>query len=279
MSEPSHTNDWGGMSVKGVFKSYPGRGLVLGDVSLSLNRGECLALLGINGSGKSTLLRILLGLVSIDAGAVVFRNSRDQPIPVARVARGAILEGRTSLYERLSLRENCAYFSSARGRPLDAPYFRRLCELLRIEDVERPIRKLSTGNKQRCSIVASLCHRPSLLVLDEPTLGLDSDGAQRLEATMRSLTDQDGTAIIVASHDVSFMRSVAQRAMRLDRGQLEHVEHWGGESDLWSMELFATSQGMPERSLLAGQDIAAQLRQSDILSNAERIVLTRNKST
>lgn len=279
MSEPSHRNDWGGMSVKGVFKSYPGRGLVLEDVSLSLNRGECLALLGINGSGKSTLLRILLGLVSTDAGAIVFRNSRDQPIPIARVDRGAILEGRTSLYERLSLRENCAYFSSARGRPLDAPYFRRLCELLRIEDVERPIRKLSTGNKQRCSIVASLCHRPSLLVLDEPTLGLDSDGAQRLEATVRSLADQDGTAIIVASHDVSFMRSVAQRAMRLDCGQLKHVEHWGGESDLWSMELFATSQAMPERSLLDGQDVAAQFRQSDILSNAERIVLTRNKST
>jgi len=276
MSTRSSGDAWTGLSLSGVCKSYPGRGVVLDHLMLEVERGECVALLGVNGSGKSTLLRIILGLVAADSGVVGFRDAARGFVATESVRRGALLEGRTSLYERLSLRENCAYFSSARGSRLDEVYFRSLCDLLRVEDVNRPVRKLSTGNKQRCSIIASLCHRPQLLILDEPTLGLDAEGTERLGETLRALAEQQGTTIVVASHDPAFMRSVAQRALRLADGQLEPQQAWPDKQGRWSVEVFSHESATPVCTVRSAEEVAFLFSQpGTALADADKVVLTR----
>lgn len=265
-----------GIVVTDVTVTYRNGHTALRDASFSVPGGSIAALVGVNGSGKSTLLRIILGLVAADSGVVGFRDAARGFVATESVRRGALLEGRTSLYERLSLRENCAYFSSARGSRLDEVYFRSLCDLLRVEDVNRPVRKLSTGNKQRCSIIASLCHRPQLLILDEPTLGLDAEGTERLGETLRALAEQQGTTIVVASHDPAFMRSVAQRALRLADGQLEPQQAWPDNQGRWSVEMFSHVSATPVCTVRSAEEVASLFSQPGTeLADTEKVVLTR----
>jgi ABC-2 type transport system ATP-binding protein len=203
------------LEVDSVRKSYRGRGRAeipaVRDVSLRLSAGRILAFLGPNGAGKTTTIKMIAGLVKMDAGDVrILGHSLRTAEAAARRQIGAVLEGSRNLYWRLTPIENIEYWAGIRGVPRREARARGL-ELLRLCGLEakanQTVQQLSRGMQQLVAISAALVHRPSLLLLDEPTLGLDLDAADRIQHLVNRLARENGVGILLTTHQMD----VAQR--------------------------------------------------------------------
>lgn len=207
------------LHVEGLSKQYRRAGAAiqaLQSLDLSLHAGERIGLLGPNGAGKTTLLKLVSGLCAPDAGAVRWQG---QPMSRAQLGRiGLLLEGRGAINERLSTWENARYFCALREQRFDAAFCRRLADLLDLPDLHAPARLFSTGNKLRASLLLTLVHRPALLLLDEPTLGLDLFGVDRLQALVQTAQDE-GAAVLLSSHDLGFIEAGSERIVCLAGGR------------------------------------------------------------
>jgi len=128
------------------------------------------------------------------------------------------MEGRGALNERLSSWENARYFCGLREARFDAAHCRQVAEQLDLADLHAPVRLLSTGNKLRAGLLLALVHRPALLLLDEPTLGLDLFGVDRLRAVVRAAL-AEGCAVLVSSHDLALVESLAERVVCIAGGR------------------------------------------------------------
>jgi ABC-2 type transport system ATP-binding protein len=181
----------------------------LDGLTLAVQTGEILGLIGPNGAGKSTFIRTVAGLVALDAGRVTVLG---QP-PGRRVSsRIGYMTQSAALYEDLSIRENLAFFGlvyglSARGAKARGE---ELMALLRLtEKVDRPVHELSGGQRQLANLACAMVHGPSLLLLDEPTVGIDPELRRRLWTEFAVLRDA-GATILVTTH-------VMDEADRCDR--------------------------------------------------------------
>ncbi|MFH1679839.1 MAG: ABC transporter ATP-binding protein [Candidatus Eisenbacteria bacterium] len=195
----------------------------LHNVSFSLSRGEILALLGPNGSGKTTLLKILASLVLPSEGRAeidgmdVARRSLE-----TRLRIGFCVSEERSFYYRLTGRQNLDFF----GRLLGVPSGRRAAEiedaaaLLRIEEIDARFMTYSTGTRQKLCVARSLLGDRPVLLLDEPTRGLDPYTSSRFLERLRSLALKGGKAVLLASHDLEAVHRVADRLVFLHRGEL-----------------------------------------------------------
>lgn len=191
--------------------------------SLHLVPGEFVGLLGPNGSGKTTLVKVITGLCDADGGELRWR---DQPAQAAGrpgphlADLGVLIEGRGAAYERLTTLENARYFCGLRERPFDRSHFDALALLLNLPDVHAPVRQLSTGNKLRAGLLCTLIHRPALVLLDEPTLGLD---LLSRKAFYEMLIDEwcDGErSVLVSTHQVEEVESLLSDVLMLNEGRL-----------------------------------------------------------
>ncbi|MGQ0800405.1 MAG: ABC transporter ATP-binding protein [Pseudomarimonas sp.] len=193
----------------------------LKNFDLEVAPGTIVGLLGPNGSGKTTLIKVITGLCGADQGSLRWRDQAaqlaGQPGPHLR-EMGVLLEGRGAVYERLSTWENARYYCALREARFDADEFRRLAELLDVADIRAPVRQLSTGNKLRAALLGALIHRPALVLLDEPTLGLDLQGVERLQAVLRQGAAQ-GQAFILSSHDLHFIERLCPRIVCIHAGE------------------------------------------------------------
>lgn len=188
----------------------------LRDFGLAVHAGERLGLLGPNGAGKSTLLKIICRLCEPDAGSVLWQGA---PMRRHRLGRiGLLLEGRGAINERLSTWENARYYCGLRERAFDAAHTEHLARLLDLPGLHQPVRQFSTGNKLRAALLLTLVHRPALLLLDEPTLGLDVFGVERLRALLDA-AQAEGTAVLLSSHDLGFVEQSAARIVCISAGQ------------------------------------------------------------
>jgi len=176
-------------------------------LSFSVQRGEIYGLLGPNGSGKTTLIRLLMGLLKPTSGRIRLLG---EAVPNKTVmAQVGYMTQASALYEDLTVRENIAFFAEMCGRR-DPAWTEEVLDLVHLQDRARSlVRTLSGGLKQRTSLACSLAHKPRLLFLDEPTVGVDP----RLRATFWShfrRLAETGVTIIVSSH-------VMDEAERCDR--------------------------------------------------------------
>lgn len=206
-------------SISGISKSYTRgdtRVCAVRDVGIDFRTGGVIGLLGPNGSGKSTLVRILSGLCIPDSGDIVFAGQGTRQSATLRDI-GVLLEGRTNLNERLSTFENARYYCALRERSFDRRFFAHLVDRLGLPDAYCPIRQLSTGLKLRSALLLAFIHRPSMLLLDEPTLGLDLPGIASLEETIAGLS-AGGTSFLVSSHDLAFLERICERIVCLKAG-------------------------------------------------------------
>ena len=206
--------------LRGVSKDYQRAGqrvAALQDFSLALRPGEVSGLLGPNGAGKTTALKVLLSLTHADRGGLWWRGEpvRDQRY-LGRI--GALLEGRGALNERLSTWENARYFCALREVPFDIDHWMTLVSLLELPDPAAPVRLLSTGNKLRSALLLSVIHKPELVLLDEPTIGLDMFGTEQIERLVRILASR-GTTVLLSSHDLAFVERASQRIVCIRQGQ------------------------------------------------------------
>jgi ABC-2 type transport system ATP-binding protein len=209
----------------GLSKTY-GRTLpALVGLDLRVERGEVFGYLGPNGAGKSTTIRLLLGLIHPSAGRALLLGLDAQRDGVAARRQVGYLPGDLRLADRLTGREQLDSLARLRGG-VDEPLREELCRRLDV-DLDRPIRQLSKGNRQKIGIVQAFMHRPDLVVLDEPTTGLDP----LLQAEVRRLlreTAADGRTVFLSSHSLDEVQHVADRVGVLRSGRLvsiDAVEH------------------------------------------------------
>jgi ABC-2 type transport system ATP-binding protein len=200
--------------LNGVTKRF-GRTVALHDVSLQIRSGELVSLLGPNGAGKTTAVRLLLGLTRLDGGqARVF--GLDPRKPRNRVRTGAMLQvGRVP--ETLRVREHVELFSSYYPNPLPREEVMSVAGLRGLEG--RLFGELSGGQKQRLLFALAICGNPDLLILDEPTVGLDVDARRSIWEEIRRFVSR-GSAVLLTTHYLEEADSLADRIIVIDRGRI-----------------------------------------------------------
>jgi ABC-2 type transport system ATP-binding protein len=197
-----------------VSKNY-GRVTALSHVSLSIDSGELVALLGPNGAGKTTAVRLLLGLISPGSGtARVF--GADPRDAANRVRTGAMLQV-SRVPETLRVCEHVRLFSSYYPAPMA---FDEVIEIAGLRGVEsRKFGELSGGQKQRVLFALAICGNPDLLILDEPTVGLDVQARRGMWKQIRALLDR-GKSVLLTTHYLDEADALADRVIVIDRGTI-----------------------------------------------------------
>ncbi len=193
------------ISVVGL-RVIRGKNLVIPDLSLEVPRGALVGLLGPSGSGKSTLMRSIVGAQIVAGGEVSILGLPGGTAPLRH--RVGYVTQAPSVYMDLSARENLRYFSSLVGAPKSDP--QRVLDIVGLADcADRPVNTLSGGQLTRVSLSVALVGKPEVLILDEPTVGLDPVLRRDLWSVFRSLAGQ-GATLLVSSH-------VMDEATRCDR--------------------------------------------------------------
>jgi ABC-2 type transport system ATP-binding protein len=202
-------------------KTYGGGVEALVDLDLTVERGEVFGYLGPNGAGKSTTIRLLLGLIRPTRGRAALFGLDTVSDGVASRRVAGYLPGDLRLSDRLTGGEQLESLARLRGG-VDKTYRDELCDRLDVV-LDRPIRQLSRGNRQKLGIVQAFMHRPELVVLDEPSSGLDP----LLQAEMRRLlreTAAAGSTVFLSSHSLDEVQHVADRVGIIRAGRLTDVD-------------------------------------------------------
>jgi len=201
---------------------YYGRHRGVQNVDLSVARGEVFGFLGPNGAGKTTTQRVLLDIIRATSGtASVFGLDSRKDGPAIR-SRIGYLPGDLALPAQMTGRRFLSLMSSLESRPVDAAFRDELCERLEL-DPDRKIPEYSRGNRQKVGIVAAFMSRPDLVILDEPTTGLDPLIQQRVMELVREVR-ADGRTVFFSSHVLHEVQSVCDRVGIIREGTLVRTE-------------------------------------------------------
>ena len=206
-------------TFEGVSKSY-GSTRALEGVSFSVPEGSVCGLLGPNGSGKTTALRILLGLSRPDSGTTSLLGGANGSSRRAAARQTGSLIETPALYERTSARGNMAIEAAVRGLGRPSDEIQGLLELVGLGGrADDRVKGFSLGMRQRLGIANSLLGKPKLVILDEPTNGLDPAGIVEIRKLIRTLPEL-GATVLVSSHLLQEVQAMCDRVVILDRGRL-----------------------------------------------------------
>jgi ABC-2 type transport system ATP-binding protein len=200
-------------------KSYTKK-VFLNGISLHVERGRALAIVGKNGAGKTTLLKILATVSKADSGTLII-DGKDAKTNAKSVREliGYIPQG-VALMKELSVSDNLYYWMKKK----DIKIHDQILKIIDLEDVHnKKVKALSGGMKRRLNIGASLVHSPSLLILDEPMVGIDLDNRRKLAESFGRIKEQ-GVTIIFSSHYVEEMYNVADALLALKNGECSYYE-------------------------------------------------------
>lgn len=216
------------IDVAGLTKTY-GTVRALDGLTLSIPRGGVYGVLGPNGAGKSTLFRILLGLIRPSEGTARVLGGDIGDVAAMRRMGSMIETPRFPPF--LSARQVLQWLAQAHGMGGSAQIDHWLDRVGLAEAADRRVRGFSVGMMQRLGVAAALMTRPDLVILDEPTSGMDPPGIQEMRALIRSLAADDGVTVILASHQLLEVQRVCDRVAILNKGRLVRE---GTVSDLMS---------------------------------------------
>ncbi len=190
------------LEVASLSHSYGSR-RALADVSFSLQSGDFTVLLGLNGAGKSTLFSLVTRLYAHRAGRIAVFGAAIDEDPATALSRMGVVFQQPTLDLDLTVEQNLRYHAALHGLPRDQAARRITGELARVDLEKRrhdKVRQLSGGQRRRVEIARALLHEPRLLLLDEPTVGLDVEGRQFLLDHVRTLCREQGIAVLWATH-------------------------------------------------------------------------------
>ena len=211
-------------AVRGLFQRRKRAVEALRNVSFSLERGELVGLIGPNGAGKSTAIKILSGILRPTSGRCEVNELIPWRSRIRHVASiGVVFGQRTQLWWDLPVRES---FDLLRDiyRVRDDRYRRTMSELIELMRLERllqtPVRQLSLGQRMRCEIAAAMVHEPSILFLDEPTIGLDATSKLAVRDFVKVLNRERGVTVILTTHDMHDIEALAQRVIIIGNGAI-----------------------------------------------------------
>jgi ABC-2 type transport system ATP-binding protein len=209
------------LEVQGLVKRY-GERVALAGLSFTLPRGAFVALLGPNGAGKSTLFQVLTGLFAADEGDVAAAGCSLRRSPAQALRHIGVVFQQMSLDLDLSVRRNLAFHAALHGLPgtLARARIEADCAPRGLHgELERAVRELSGGNRRKVELVRALLHRPDVILMDEPTVGLDPKSRRELLADIRADVRERGSTVLWATHLVEEAEA-ADRVLVLHRGRL-----------------------------------------------------------
>ena len=193
-------------------------------VSFAIEPGELVGYIGPNGAGKSTTLKMLTGILYPSDGEAVVDGLRPYDQRQANSKKiGVIFGQRGQLFWDIPARDSYElmrkmYAVSKAQYAENLAYFTGLLELGPLLD--RPVRQLSLGQRMRCELVASMLHNPRLVYLDEPTIGMDVVAKERIRGFIRRVNSEQGTTVILTTHDIGDIEQLCRRVLIIDKGHL-----------------------------------------------------------
>ncbi|BBI31762.1 ABC transporter ATP-binding protein [Cohnella abietis] len=217
------------VSLQNVTKVI-GKRTIIDRVSFEVQPGEVFGFLGPNGSGKTTTIRMIVGLMGMTSGDIQIANhSVRTEFPKAIVHVGAIVEN-PEMYKFLTGYQNLLHF--ARMNPsITKERIQEVIELVGLQGrIHDKVKKYSLGMRQRLGVAQAVLHKPKLLVLDEPTNGLDPAGIRELRDYLRRLARDEGTSVVVSSHLLSEMELMCDRIAILQNGKIIDVRSIRGQT-------------------------------------------------
>lgn len=211
-------------ALKGLFFSKKKQISAIEDLSFTIQAGERIAFIGPNGAGKSTTIKMLTGILYPSRGHIEVlglvpwkqRHSLGYKI-------GTVFGQRTQLWYHLPASDTFSLLAKIYEIEPDvfASRLREFTQLFEIGPLlNKPVRQLSLGERMRCEIVASLLHKPEILFLDEPTIGLDINAKLMIRSLLNRLAEDHGTTLFLTSHDTADIEQVCNRVLILDKGKL-----------------------------------------------------------
>lgn len=210
--------------VKSIFHPPKSTINAVNSISLGIQEGELVGFIGPNGAGKSTTLKMLCGILWPTSGSVTVLGYNPQKERISLSYHlGTVFGQRQQLWLHLPPVDSFELFKEIYGVPDDV-YKARLAELASIFEIESyisiPVRKLSLGERMRCEFVASLLHKPRVLFLDEPTIGLDIIAKKKLREYIRKINAVDNTTILLTSHDLEDIETLCKRVIVINNGKI-----------------------------------------------------------
>ncbi|GGM23869.1 putative ABC transporter ATP-binding protein YfiL [Paraliobacillus quinghaiensis] len=209
------------LEVKHLMKSY-GKRQIVKDVSFTINKGESFGLLGPNGAGKSTLISTICGLISYDQGEVYVNNQSIKKFPLVIKQKIGIVPQEIALYPTMSAKDNLMFWGKMYGLK-GAKASKRVNEVLEFVDLKDRakdrIETFSGGMKRRINIGAALMHEPEILIMDEPTVGIDPQSRNHILETVKKL-NESGKTIIYTSHYMEEVEYLCDRIGIIDNGEV-----------------------------------------------------------
>jgi ABC-2 type transport system ATP-binding protein len=211
------------LDIKGLTVAY-GPKVAVSDVSLQIGRGEILGLLGPNGAGKTSTLSAVEGLVKPRAGTVVLDGIDIRRHAAQAKSRMGVQLQATSFQAELTIKQIVQLYAGLYGvRLTDEEIAARLREVGLEADADKPFKQLSGGQQQRLSLQIAVVHEPALLLLDEPTAGLDPQSRRQLWSRIEHLR-QEGGSILLTTHSMEEAQAVCDRVAIIDHGKLLTAE-------------------------------------------------------
>ncbi len=229
--------------VSQLVKSYkPDPPNAVDGISFEIESGTVFGLLGPNGAGKTTTIKMILGLVLPTSGSIQLAGfdvakERNKALRHA----GAILEGSRNVYWRLSARANLEYFGALRGmrgKPL-ASRITEVLDLVELSDrADEEVRYLSRGMQQKVALATAILHDPDVLLLDEPTLGLDVQASRMIEQVIHQFVEKQGKAVLLTTHQMDLAERLSDRIFVINKGKKveegptsDVIDRFGGQHE------------------------------------------------
>lgn len=207
------------LALNGLTKKI-GKKAIVDHLTLTINEGEVFGLLGPNGAGKTTTIRMIVGLISRSEGDCFVKGmNTDHRFAEAMSEIGAIVEN-PEMYQFLTGYQNLIHFARMSRKEITKERIHEVIELVELQDaIHQKVKKYSLGMRQRLGVAQAILHKPSLLILDEPTNGLDPQGIYDFREYLRKLT-REGTSVLVSSHLLSEMQLMCDRVAIIQKGRL-----------------------------------------------------------
>lgn len=217
------------LELKNVSKTF-GKRKVIDNLSLEVKEGEIFGFLGPNGSGKTTTIKMILKLIDNDEGTIKVNGyDTEKQFEKAMECIGAIVEN-PDMYKYMSGIDNLKLHARIRNVSKQ-----RIDEVLKLVELDNrskeKVGKYSLGMKQRLGLAITLLHKPKVLILDEPTNGLDPAGIKKLRDILKEISHKDGVAVFVSSHILSEMQLMCDRVAVIDNGKIVKIEEISSEEE------------------------------------------------
>ncbi len=224
------------MRIENISKTI-GRKKIIDNISFDLRQGEVFGFLGPNGAGKTTTIKMIMGFFAVDEGRIIINGfDHRKQYESAMAALGGIVEN-PEMYLDLSGRVNLEMYARLH-EGVTEDRINEVIRLVGMEDrINEKIKRYSLGMKQRVGLAQALLHRPKVLILDEPTNGLDPAGIRELRDILRKLAHEENVAVMISSHLLSEMQMMCDRVAIIDNGHILKI--------LSMEEISGTDQGTP----------------------------------